>query len=97
MIKKKKTLTALAAGLLVLFALWVTAGAVDYWRVCHSFERPLFATAAVTAEDGGSGTYRGLGYHFIIEGNFMPEDELPGVTTYQYYLFGSHVKSGVRD
>ena len=96
-IKKRKTLTALAAGLIVLLALWATAGVVDYWRVCHSFERPLFAIATVTADDGGSGTYRGLGYHFVIEGNFMPEDELPGVTVFQYYLFGNYVKSGVRD
>ena len=90
---KKKRWTAVI-GVIVL--LWLAAGAIDFWRVTH-FDRPVFCMLANSADDGGSGEYIGLGYSFDIEGNFMPEDELPGVTTYQYYLFGNHVKSGVRD
>ena len=45
------------------------------------------------AQDGGSGTYVGLGYSFDIEGNFVSEskDLLKGVTSYRGYLFGNEV------
>jgi hypothetical protein len=41
--------------------------------------------------------YYGLGYSFEIKGNFMPEDELPGVTQYKYYIFNNSVLEGIRD
>ena len=50
-----------------------------------------------TADDGGSGTYQGLGYRYEIEGNFMPEEEYPGVTRYEMYVFGRQVRIGLRD
>ncbi len=40
--------------------LLIVAGVVDYWRV-YSFERPIFAVATITADDGGLGTYQGVG------------------------------------
>ena len=90
----KKVLTIIA----VFFVLWLTMGAVDYVRVSH-FERPVFALldAESCYEDGGSGPYRGLGYFFDILGNFMPEEEYPGVTQYTYRLFGAELTSGIRD
>lgn len=80
----------------ILAAVWVTAGIVDFRRV-HSFEKPIFSIGVNIADDGGSGHYVGLGYSFDIEGNFMPEDELPGVTEYSFYLFGFKAASGLRD
>ena len=71
-------------------------GITDFYRVYH-FQMPVFCIAAETADDGGSGTYRGLGYHFEIEGNFMPEEELPGITHNKMYLFGQLVFEGIRD
>lgn len=82
----------------VCFAiLWCVMGFIDYWRVCHSFEKPIFTLIKETFDDGGSGTYKGLGYSFEIKGNFMPEDEFPGVTYAEYYLFGINVKNVIRD
>ena len=51
------------------------------------------------AQDGGSGTYVGLGYSFDIEGNFVSEskDLLKGVTSYRGYLFGNEVARGFRE
>jgi hypothetical protein len=43
------------------------------------------------------GTYQGLGYSFEIKGNFMPEDEFPGVTHYKYYLFVNFIQERLRD
>ena len=57
--KKKKRIAAVLAALLLLWgAMFVT----DYVR-CSSLREPLFVMAkGVTADDGGSGTYQGLGY-----------------------------------
>ena len=79
-----------------VLALWITAGIVDYDRV-HSFERPIFSICTKPLQDGGSGKYVGLGYSFVIEGNFMPEDEFPGVTKWTYYLFGVKIQTQIRD
>ena len=34
---------------------------------------------------------------YDINGNFMPEDEFPGVTEYTYYILGQEISSEVRD
>ena len=82
--------------LLVLILVWAAVGVADFFRVYY-FEKPIFCFAKNTADDGGSGEYRGLGYSFVIEGNFMPEDEFPGVTRYEYYLFDKLIKTELRD
>ena len=92
MSKKKKICLVIA----ILFAFWVIIGVTDFIRV-HSFEKPLFCIGIKVADDGGSGHYVGAGYSFDLEGNFMPEDELPGVTKYSYQIFGILVKTGLRD
>jgi len=79
-----------------ILVLWVTVGCVDYSRV-NSFERPIFFICKEPMQDGGSGKYVGLGYSFDIEGNFMPEDENPGVTKWTYRLFGIELQTQIRD
>ena len=81
---------------LTLFVFWVIIGVTDFSRV-HRFEKPLFCIGTNIADDGDSGNYVGLGYSFDIEGNFMPEDELTGVTSYSYHIWGIPVDSGLRD
>ena len=92
---KKKTKIAISS-VCVFLALWIIIAIIDFSRV-HSFETPIFCVATVIMQDGGSGHYTGLGYSFDIEGNFMPEDELPGVTKYTYYILGQEILSEVRD
>lgn len=89
----KKTLLKIVIAVTVL---WIVIGFVDYSRVC-GFEKPIFCIATNTADDGGSGHYIGLGYSFEIKGNFMPEDEFPGVTKWTYYLLGIEVQTQIRD
>ena len=48
-------------------------------------------------QDEGSGHYVGLGYSFDIEGNFMPDDEYPGVTKYTYYILGQEISKEARE
>lgn len=90
--KKKKVIICAA----VVVILWLGSGVLDFFRI-KSFQRPLFCIPIETYDDGGSGHYVGLGYSVDIKGNFMPEEELPGVTEYRYYLFGLEMKSGIRD
>lgn len=80
----------------IILILWGVIGSVDFFRV-KSFEKPLFTLAIETTDDGGSGLYYGLGYSFDLKGNFMPEDELPGVTHYKYYIFNKLIAKGIRD
>ena len=79
-----------------IFLLWFALAATDLLRL-NSFEMPIFARPAETFDDGGSGTYKGLGWRIELEGNFMPEDEFPGVTKYEYYLFDDLIHAGIRD
>lgn len=60
---KKKHIIGLIA---VAAFLWSAVFATDYIR-CTKLQDPVFAKATVLADDGGSGTYRGLGYTVEIE------------------------------
>lgn len=90
---KKKKIVICA---IVIVVIWIVVGLLDFFRV-KSFDKPLFCIETEMYDDGGSGHYIGLGYSFNIKGNFMPEDELPGVTEYTYYILGFEIKSGIRD
>ena len=46
---------------------------------------------------GCSGTYKGFGWRIELEGNFMPEDEFPGVTQFEYYLGDDLIYAAIRD
>ena len=92
----KKKAKIVISTVCVFLALWIVIAIIDFSRV-HSFEMPIFCIATVIMQDGGSGRYTGLGYSFDIEGNFMPDDEYPGVTEYTYYILGQDILSEVRD
>jgi len=79
-------------GILCAAVLWIAAATVDFLMVKHG-RFPLFCIGTELADDGGSGDYVGLGYSFVIKGNFMPEDLPFGITSYRGYLFGIEVVS----
>lgn len=87
---KRKRLLTIA---MVFILLWLVAGVTDFALV-HSYHRPLFCICTEPMQDGGSGTYAGLGYSFYIEGNFMPDAKDYGVTSYRGYILGSEVSRG---
>ena len=84
--KKKKTITAIGIILTLLLLLSISTGIFDYFRV-YSAEKPIFKIS-VTADDGGSGIYYGLGYQIEITGNFMPADPIPGIKYVKYSILG---------
>ena len=62
--KAKKCIVIIACALLLL---WGAMFTTDYVR-CGSLKRPLFVVSTGdTADDGGSGTYQGLGYTVDME------------------------------
>ena len=81
----------------ITIVLWGIILGTDYWRTTHNFEKPVFARWTKMIKDGGSGTYTGVGYSIEIEGNFMPEDEFPGVTHAKFMIFGNEVTKVIRD
>ena len=90
---RKKTWVIIVTAVLVL---WLAMGITDYFRV-RGFELPVFCVLTNSADDGGSGTYIGLGYSFEVKGNFTPDHPIPGMTRYTYKIFGQTVKVGLRD
>lgn len=84
--KKTKTAKIIAIILSLFLLLSIGTGIFDFIRV-YSAEKPIF-TMPITADDGGSGTYYGLGYQIEIKGNFMPEDPIPGVKYVKYSVLG---------
>lgn len=93
----KKILKNFTLVFVTVLTFLVTMGITDYRRTVHSFEKPIFAQVINGADDGGSGSYVGIGYSVDIKGNFMPEDELKGVTHASFYVFGKEIHYAVRD
>lgn len=89
----KKSRRKIIIAILCVIALWLFVSVVDFAMV-RNYKKPLFCMGVDLADDGGSGKYVGLGYSFEIEGNFMPEAQNPGVTSYRGYLFGREVCRG---
>ena len=79
--------------LVVLFASWIGIAYSDYADVAISFDKPQFCISTMTADDGGSGKYIGLGYSFDIEGH-LDFDSGFEVDSYTYKIFGITIKQG---
>ena len=68
--KKKIIILVVIAVLLVA---WLSIAYADYARVAISFDKPKFCITTITADDGGSGKYIGLGYSFDIDGHLSAD------------------------
>ena len=67
--KKIKVLLIIVLSLILL---WGVIFAIDYFR-CSNLKMPIFVIPGETADDGGSGTYYGLGYSVEVEKNISAE------------------------
>ena len=68
----KKSIKILISIIVVLIVLWGIIFSIDYLR-CSNFKEPIFVVTRDTADDGGSGTYYGLGYKVKIEKKISTE------------------------
>lgn len=89
----------IVTSIIILQLMFIIMGITDYIRTTQSFKKPIFARLDISTakKDGGSGKYNGIGYSIDIEGNFMPEDELKGVTHARFYVFGREICYAKRD
>ena len=81
--------------LVVLVVLWGVMFFIDYSR-CSHLKEPIFVVAGVTADDGGSGIYYGLGYKVKMEKRILPEYG-PTLLKIDMYLFDMFIVGAVAE
>ncbi len=92
---KKKIILILSVILGILLILWAGMFITD-WKRSASLKMPVFAKAKITADDGGSGTYRGIGYRVEIE--CYPDAQYGlTVTSSTMTVFGQVVAASISD
>ncbi|MBR2639698.1 MAG: hypothetical protein IKD39_03935 [Oscillospiraceae bacterium] len=92
--KKEVFLKALAAVLSFLF-LWFSAGLIDYMAAVCFYREPVFC---IKNGDKKGGFYRGLGYSYVISGNFdKKSSEKPfGAEYIEFNVFGERIETLIR-
>ena len=88
--KKTKLLISI---LLSLILFWGIIFGIDYFR-CSNLKMPIFVIPGDTADDGGSGTYYGLGYSVEVEKNVSAEYGVQ-IESVEIYIFDKFVGGGI--
>ena len=78
---------------LSLILLWGVVFAIDYFR-CSNLKMPIFVIPGETADDGGSGTYYGLGYSVDVEKNISAEYGVQ-IESVEMYIFDKFVGGAI--
>lgn len=80
--------------LCTLLVLWCGMFITDYVR-CGSLKEPIFVIAVeTTADDGGSGTYQGLGYRVEIEKHIDAEYGTC-IDSVEMWMFGKVISASI--
>lgn len=91
---KRTTKKRIAVVLAALAVLWGAMFVTDYTR-CASLRKPVFVVAKdITADDGGSGTYQGLGYTVELEAYLDAEYGLC-VQSVELWMFGRVIAASI--
>ena len=90
--KSKKVLFGI---LIAVIVLWSIIFIIDYTR-CRNFKEPIFLIARETADDGGSGTYYGLGYKVEIEKTISAEYGIQ-LLKVEMYIFDKFITGAISD
>ena len=91
----KKNLKILIGLILILIVLYCIIFFIDYSR-CKHFKQPIFVVPGITADDGGSGTYYGLGYKVKIEKTISVEYG-PTLVKVEMYMFNKFIIGAIAD
>lgn len=81
--------------LVLLTAFWGAIFFIDYSR-CSHFKEPIFVLAGATADDGGSGTYYGLGYKVKMEKTILAGNGATLVKV-EMYMFDKFIVGAVAE
>ena len=88
---KKKVIILVV--IIILLVAWGSMAYSDYADVAISFDKPQFCITTMTADDGGSGKYIGLGYSFDLDGHLESTGRYE-VDRYTHKIFGITIKQG---
>ena len=91
----KKSIKILISIIVLLIVLWGIIFFIDYLR-CSNFKEPIFVKVGVTADDGGSGIYYGLGYKVKIEKTISAEYG-PTLVRVEMYMFDKFIAGAIAD
>ena len=79
----------------LILVLWGIIFTIDYVK-CSNFKEPIFVVAGETADEGGSGTYYGLGYKVKIEKNISAQYGIQLVKV-EMYMFDKFITGAIAD
>ena len=91
----KKSLKIAISIIAILIIVWGVIFFIDYSR-CSNFKEPIFVVAGVTADDGGSGTYYGLGYNVKVE-KIISAEYGPTLVSVEMYMFDKFITGAIAD
>ncbi len=91
----KKGVKIILAIIVVLILCWLAMFSIDYNRVTN-LEMPIFVIGIDTADDGGTGTYYGLGYKVEVVKNISAEYGVQIQET-EMYMFGKVIAGAIAD
>ena len=91
----KKKSNRLIVGIICAFVvLWGAVFTTDYIR-CSALKEPIFVIATGnTADDGGSGTYQGLGYTVHIQ-KYMDVEYGVSISAIEMKVFGKVIVASI--
>ena len=83
------------AAVFAVLALWFSAGLIDYMAAVCFFRDPIFC---IKNGDEKGGFYHGLGYSYVISGNFdKKSSEKPfGAEYIEFNVFGERIETLIR-
>ena len=81
--------------IIAIIVIWGVVFCVDYVR-CANFKMPIFVVAGETADDGGSGTYYGLGYRVEVKKNLSAEYGVQ-LERIEMYMFNKFITGAIAE
>ena len=90
----KKALKVIFSAVGIAVVLWLAVFSVDYARTM-SLKEPIFAVPpSITADDGGSGAFRGLGYTVEVE-KYLDAEYGTKIVSVEMKLLGKTVVAAI--
>lgn len=81
--------------IIAIIVIWGIVFCIDYVR-CANLKMPIFVVAGATADDGGSGTYYGLGYKVEVKKNLSAEYGVQ-LEKVEMYMFNKFITGAIAE
>lgn len=89
---KKKYLLLIIS---IIIIIWLSIFAIDYSR-CNNLKQPIFVMGLETTDDGGSGTYLGLGYKVKIR-KYISAEYGVQIESVEMHFLGKVIAASISD